>query len=213
MYVETTMTGRSIIVAKTSKKLAIAIAAFLWLTLGCFAAGLAGNVWIVITKVISPGKTAQVTYGLWKNCSKILDQPQECSVRKFSELLSFDNVSGTDPIIICLLISAGFIILTLIVTSSMFCCCRRKPRLWRRSIKWNVVFLIIAVTAAVDAMLYVELSYFQSYRDSMIGEGWYNGRGWCYMLSWAGAGFVCLAFILTLSQLCTKHEDVDMNCR
>ena len=201
----TTMSGRTIIVAKSSKKLAIAIFVLLWLTLGCFAAGLAGNMWIVLQNDI-----ADVTYGLWKNCTTT-PKKKLCSVRNLTEFLTFTNITGTDPIIICLLISAGFIVLTLLVVASMLCCCARKPRVWRRSVKWNVVFLVIAVTASVDAMLYTELSFFTGY-PGMVGSGWYNGRGWSYMVSWAGTGCVLIAFVLTLSQLCAKHEDVDMDC-
>lgn len=202
----TTMSSRSIIVAKLSKKLAIAIFVLLWLTLGCFAAGLAGNMWIVLKNNI----VGDVTYGLWKNCTST-PKKTRCTQRNLSEFLTFTNITGTDPIIICLLISAAFIIFSVLVVSSMLCCCGRKPRLWRRSVKWNVVFLVIAVTASVDAMLYTELSFFGGYPD-MIGTEWYNGRGWSYMVSWAGTGCVLIAFILTLSQLCAKHEDVDMDC-
>ena len=209
----TSMSGRSIIVAKLSKNLGIAILVFLWLTLGCFAAGLAGNVWIILkiaNKKTNNSGVVDVTYGLWKNCTT--DSKQRlCTQRKLTEFLSFTNITGTDPIIICLLISAAFVLLTVFVMSVMLCCCRRKPRLWRRSVKWNVVFLVIAVTASIDAMLYTELSFFSGY-PGMIGTEWYNGRGWSYMVSWAGTGCVLLAFVLTLSQLCAKHEDVDMDC-
>ena len=72
-----------------------------------------------------------------------------------------------------------------------------------------ISFVFVLVTAAVDAMLYTELSYFKSY-PGMVGQSWYNGRGWSYMLSWVGTGFLLISFILTLIQLCAKHEDVDM---
>merc|ERR1711953_909557 len=67
-----TMSGGNYIVSKHFKSLGIAIAVFLWLTLGCFGAGLAGNAWVVITTFVQPNnQTASITIGLWKNCTTI----------------------------------------------------------------------------------------------------------------------------------------------
>lgn len=196
------MSGGNYIVSKHFKSLGIAIAVFLWLTLGCFGAGLAGNAWVVITTFVQPNnQTASITIGLWKNCTTI-NNLKNCTTTQLKDFLTFKNVTGTDPIMICLLISSGCILIVVLVLMFTGCCCRRRQHLWRKGVKSNIVFLVIALTAAVDAMLYTELSFFQSY-PSMLGHQWYNGRGWSYMVSWAGTGTLLLAFLLTLGQLCT----------
>lgn len=190
------------IVSRHFKSLSIAIVVFLVLTLGCFAAGLAGNVWIIIEKITTnTNNTAQITIGLWENCTRI-NSVTNCTKLQPEDFLSFRNITGTDPIIICLLISSGCVLIVLLTLMFTGCCCRRKQHLWRKGVKSNIVFLVIAVTAAVDAMLYTELSYFNSFPE-MKGHGWYNGRGWSYMVSWAGTGTLLLGFVLSLSQLCT----------
>jgi len=195
------MSGGNYIVSKHFRTLGIAIVFFLWLTLGCFAAGLAGNTWVVINTLTYSNISAQLTIGLWKNCSLIMGV-RNCTQLKPNEFLTFKNVMGTDPIMICLLISSGCILIVIAVLSFTGCCCRRRQHLWRKGVKTNIVFLVIALTAAIDAMLYTELSYFKSF-PSMLGHEWYNGRGWSYMASWAGTGTLLLGFILSLGQLCT----------
>ena len=138
--------------------------------------------------------------GLWKNCTTI-NGATNCTQLALNQFLTFTNVMGTDPIMICLLISSGCIIIVILVHAFTGCCCRRKQHLWRKGVKSNIVLLVIALTAAVDAMLYTELSYFNNFPD-MLGHEWYNGRGWSYMVSWAGTGTLLIAFFLTLGQLC-----------
>lgn len=90
--------GRSIIVASVSKKISIAIIVFLWLTLGCFAAGLAGNVWVLLTTYITKnGNKSKVdhTLGLWKNCTtQVAENIRKCTTRNASDFLTFKNVIG-----------------------------------------------------------------------------------------------------------------------
>merc|ERR1711931_365704 len=99
--------------------LGIAIVVFLWLTLGCFAAGLAGNVWIVIETLTTTNQTAQLTIGLWRNCSTILGV-QNCTQLQPHEFLTFKNIMGTDPIMICLIISSGctFIVIRVLLSAA-----------------------------------------------------------------------------------------------
>ena len=91
-------TGRSIIVANVSKKISIAIIVFLWLTLGCFAAGLAGNVWGLLTtyKTKNGNKSKlDITLGLWKNCTtQVAENIRKCTTRNASDFLTFKNVIG-----------------------------------------------------------------------------------------------------------------------
>ena len=57
------MSGGNYIVSKHFKTLSIAIVVFLWLTLGCFAAGLTGNIWVVMETITTTNQTAQLTIG------------------------------------------------------------------------------------------------------------------------------------------------------
>lgn len=157
-------------------------------SIACFLVAYFVNVWW-----ITETNGVKETVGLWKTCT-VVNSTETCQERK--NLFSFPSDKGTDPIITCLIISAGFTVFILFSSLSIVICFRKKPLAWYKTIKWLTFFVIISFVAAIDAMVYTEIEFREVLENGT--------RGWAYMISWAGTGLQFILFVLILVQLCIR---------
>ncbi|XP_012559629.1 uncharacterized protein LOC105845921 [Hydra vulgaris] len=154
-----------------------------FLSLGAILSAGLGNTWWV-------SKTSFETYGLWKDC--FYNITQKCIVR--SDILKFRVNPGTDPIIVCLLLSFIFMLFSTTMSLIITFCCEKKYSLQKSAMQVNAILLLISVICSVDGMVYSEYQL----RHLLI----VNDRGWSFFAAWAGTILQVSAFLLMLFKLC-----------
>jgi len=180
--------------ADKSVNVITAITIFHLLSIGCYITSIVGNKWWIIEK---NGNTE--TQGLYKHCTDVTGS-NKCITR--TNILQFQDKKGTDPILMCTILSTFFILLSLTCLSSTICCCKKKLNMRKKVFKYTIILTLISVICIVDGMLYAEIEFRDEFRESN------RLKGWSYLVSWIGAGFQVITFILTICLLWIrpKHQ-------